>query len=523
MDSPTRQPQAVTLQQVEQPRWKKLFAIAKTPYGFVSRFFRLLLRKYFPTPGPRPSATQEISSSDGLPVVDTQPEGESSEGPVEAPLAQENIPSHSRVLQAIQPEEDSLISAEEQPTRQDNTLSHGRLLQPTQPEDGNLIHGEEQPAQENVPSDDQPVHAETQPEGSGDIPAGSANEDEELQRLRSEYARLLGINEAQSQPEVEIFLTHQESAIRCSMMTAADLRGRLEPLNIMKLTPDHSQGTDDAILQFFVDKRHSFGAACAWATACKRMSRNPLVRPGEITLDKYDEALVSTKVAEDGWVDIYWEDDSNGEVLGRYSTQATYHPRRLWDLCANRVIPFAWLDAMMGFGRIWTISHAWTADMVPTWTHVNEFQWPVPLPRGVCLEQVRLEMLQLGAKFCWLDVLCLRQSANLERNADGARTLAFQRGLARSYLETGREVAPRLWEHLANVELIEESLSPAIVAKITEGVEELQASEALRLVEWKVDVPTIGNVYDKALFVIVYFNGLGRPFQQYRQKCRWRG
>ena len=83
------------------------------------------------------------------------------------------------------------------------------------------------------------------------------------------------------------------------------------------------------------------------------------------------------------------------------------------------------------------------------------------MPDGVMLETLREELLatlddrlpEAGIEYCWLDVLCLRQA-------------------------TGPS-------HL----------------------------EEIRVKEWKVDVPTIGNIYRQAKFVARYMNGLGRQFQ----------
>ncbi|SJL02769.1 uncharacterized protein ARMOST_06105 [Armillaria ostoyae] len=81
-------------------------------------------------------------------------------------------------------------------------------------------------------------------------------------------------------------------------------------------------------------------------------------------------------------------------------------------------------------------------------TPINGYEWPVPMPKDANLDLIRIEMLNLGAQYAWLDVLCLRQ-------------------------EGGK-------------------------------------GEHLRIEEWKVDVPTIGCVYDRALHVVCYFNGLDR-------------
>ncbi len=121
------------------------------------------------------------------------------------------------------------------------------------------------------------------------------------------------------------------------------------------------------------------------------------------------------------------------------------HPRRVWDLCANRVVPY-WVAGVYP----WGISHAWVDEKarVDTMTPINGYEWPVPMPKDANLDLIRIEMLNHGAKYAWLDVLCLRQ-------------------------EGGK-------------------------------------GEDLRLEEWKLDVPTIGWVYF-GVKVVCYFNGLGRP------------
>ncbi|SJL03056.1 uncharacterized protein ARMOST_06401 [Armillaria ostoyae] len=120
-------------------------------------------------------------------------------------------------------------------------------------------------------------------------------------------------------------------------------------------------------------------------------------------------------------------------------------PRRVWDLFSNRVVP--WWVALH---TPWGISHAWldNSHRANVLTPINEHEWPVPIPKDANLDLVRIEMLNLGAEYAWLDVLCLRQ-------------------------EGGRR-------------------------------------EDLRAREWMLDVPNIGNAYllEK---VVCYFNGLGQP------------
>ncbi|KAK0230076.1 hypothetical protein IW262DRAFT_376973 [Armillaria fumosa] len=123
-------------------------------------------------------------------------------------------------------------------------------------------------------------------------------------------------------------------------------------------------------------------------------------------------------------------------------------PRRVWDLCANRVVEWHWL----GLGRrLWAISHAWmdVEERNDVWTPINGYEWPISIPKDANLDLIRIEMLNLGADYVWLDVLCLRQPGG--------------------------------------------------------------PGEHLRMEEWKIDVPTIGYVYRRAGKVVYYFSGLGRP------------
>ncbi|KAK0500943.1 hypothetical protein EDD18DRAFT_1280248 [Armillaria luteobubalina] len=139
-------------------------------------------------------------------------------------------------------------------------------------------------------------------------------------------------------------------------------------------------------------------------------------------------------------------------------------PRRVWDLYSNRVMPW-WLKSRAGKCdrykyRQWPgpISHSWVdeKDRTAVWTPINENQWPAPIPKDADLNLIRIEMLNLGLEYTWLDVLCLRQVGG--------------------------------WR------------------------------EDLRTEEWKLDVPTIGEVYvltNGEVYTqsdtVCYLSGLGRP------------
>ncbi|KAF8429695.1 hypothetical protein EV426DRAFT_526911, partial [Tirmania nivea] len=157
-------------------------------------------------------------------------------------------------------------------------------------------------------------------------------------------------------------------------------------------------------------------------------------------------------------------------------------PRRLWDLKANRVIPFYGKQQPLLRPRLqpfeqdyWAVSHSWTDGMHERSidTPINSHLWPVPMPKGSNLQHVRQELRACGAEYAWLDVVCLRQ-------------------------RSGQEIA---------------------------AMEGFMQENSLREKEWVVDVPTIGNIYRNASGVLRYFNGLGQSFNpdvgSWREPTHW--
>ncbi|GJE96095.1 hypothetical protein PsYK624_122880 [Phanerochaete sordida] len=154
-------------------------------------------------------------------------------------------------------------------------------------------------------------------------------------------------------------------------------------------------------------------------------------------------------------------------VHGTYISNAELPPRRLWDLLSNRIVPFHLVSEGPIPPNIWTVSHSWCHPTArrSIETSINAYQWPVPVP-GVLdddqktqdpdtmttLEHVRVELLNYGAEYAWLDILCIRQRGNPQ-------------------------------------------------------------GEALRAEEWRTDIPTIGYIYSHKLPCVIYFNGLGLPLK----------
>ncbi|KAK0489887.1 hypothetical protein EDD18DRAFT_1417294 [Armillaria luteobubalina] len=182
------------------------------------------------------------------------------------------------------------------------------------------------------------------------------------------------------------------------------------------------------ILKDVIAKNYDFGTAYAflrplWETGNPRKIRDELRKHEGEDRERRQKALVGNQIVSPG-----------------------LRPRRVWDLYSNRVVP-SWIMHK----TIRPISHAWVdeSDRVDVRTPINGREWPVPIPKDTDLNLIRIEMLNVGAEYTWLDVLCLRQK------------------------------------------------------------DEGGPMEDLRVEEWKLDVPTIGAVY-RFTEVVRYLSGLGR-------------
>ena len=271
-------------------------------------------------------------------------------------------------------------------------------------------------------------------------------------------------------------------------------------------------------LSYFVFKNHTFGVVHAWFAAFLGVIRESLVEITDCFNNaaqiqdpeqgreafmaaishfkfplSFDACIEGHDEAVDGIpslpLDIEITTSEHGVQVIKSNIGAIF-PRRIWDICANTVIPATWFtdqtqpNSAGGFTLLRSVpgvipvSHAWVAGRDKTFivTEANQQLWPIPLPRGVLLEDVRGEMIRLGVRYAWLDVFCLRQRA--------------QPALAK-------------------------------VLTISVGSEFVESREKRRLEEWEVDVPTIGAVYSQAHDtgtsggkpVVIFMSGLGRAFQ----------
>ena len=262
-------------------------------------------------------------------------------------------------------------------------------------------------------------------------------------------------------------------------------------------------------LGYFIGKNHTLGVVHAWFAAFLGVTRFSLseiagsLRGTSWVQDPESAAAAISHLKLRMSFDVCMEgyDEAVDGIPSLPSNAATtiikgvqvitdmvpyMYPRRIWDICANTVIPATWFCGRCPFTNrlssgpmgVRPVSHAWVADGDLTFimTAANQQLWPIPLPRGIQLEDVRQEMIRLGVRYAWLDVLCLRQQAQ-----------------------------PALAKNLAT------PVSRELVEK----------REQHRLKEWKTDVPSIGAIYSNpdqhGIYgtgpTVIFMNGLGRPFR----------
>ncbi|PBK89193.1 hypothetical protein ARMGADRAFT_333916 [Armillaria gallica] len=157
------------------------------------------------------------------------------------------------------------------------------------------------------------------------------------------------------------------------------------------LTPSLS-----SLLEACISNKYDFGTVYGylrpiWFDCDLNIIQDSMRTSEETDLEIRREALVNDQITEEG---------------------LTMPPRRVWDLFSNRVVP--WWVALR---TPWGISHAWldNSRRRNVLTPINGRQWPVPIPEDANLDLVRIEMLNLGAEYAWLDVLCLRQKGDRMR------------------------------------------------------------------------------------------------------------
>ncbi|KLO14820.1 hypothetical protein SCHPADRAFT_825728 [Schizopora paradoxa] len=217
---------------------------------------------------------------------------------------------------------------------------------------------------------------------------------------------------------------------------------------------DINYGSLRSRLQSFIKQDLDFGAIYARLRSCWPRDRDHIDARDDAV--KLENGFVEAK--RRGASDVRHRKASTG--VQTINAPHSIKPRRLWDLYANRVVPYHYSYGTQQDAPVWAISHSWTDNMHHLegrlLTSVNGREWRIPLPHDVNLEAVRTELLNLEAEYAWLDVLCIRQASS----------------------------------------------DPA--------------KEVMRKSEWMVDLPTVGAVFDRyAHRVVQYMNGLGRAFEPF--------
>jgi len=246
-------------------------------------------------------------------------------------------------------------------------------------------------------------------------------------------------------------------------------------------------------LSYFIKHNHDFGIVHAWVSAVREWLRFQwhmahqgmkaefgLAGPSAYMGNEDGEVLAGLVAAVlDRRIGIL---DGNPVI----APDGDQRPRRIWDVCANRVVPTTWFPQFtFDSVNLVAISHAWVASAERKYvlTGVNCRTWPVPMPRDVEIDGIRQELLQRNIRFAWLDILCLRQ------------------GIAEDQLP--RDLTP----------------DPSTIA----------ARKSLQSKEWVSDVPLIGAIYRPTVgprssntAILVYLNGVGRPLTFAPGKGNWR-
>ena len=264
-------------------------------------------------------------------------------------------------------------------------------------------------------------------------------------------------------------LTPDQAKVACQDLDKEVLISLLGALvGLDGATLEHLESWMRNDIQYFISHGFDFGLAYAAA----RVAWNDFNSQSDGDVARYRYRWLERAEHLDKARAMEVSKDSAGQELIKapYSVM----PRRVWDLKSNRVVAYSMLHAKsqathmmenpapesaLARPPFWAISHSWTDDMEAIDTPINGYQWPVPLPRNINLEGVRKDLIGLGAEYVWLDVLCLRQH----------------------------------------------SYNPTLAT----------STEQLKQEEWKLDVPTIGNVYRAAERVVRYFNGLGMAFTEH--------
>ncbi len=192
--------------------------------------------------------------------------------------------------------------------------------------------------------------------------------------------------------------------------TPAQVTNNLNEIFNTSLAIDHSPL--QRLLDSFISRGLDFGSIYArirtsWPKGVDDRDKS------NVSLEETLVNRISSIEAYGGICELLREGSIEGPTM---NAPSGIFPRRLWDLHANRVIPSHYsFKHNEVIDQLWAISHVWTSEMDGLEgrldSPVNDHEWPVPIPRGLTLEAVRTELLNMTAEYVWLDVLCLRQKS----------------------------------------------------------------------------------------------------------------
>ena len=250
-------------------------------------------------------------------------------------------------------------------------------------------------------------------------------------------------------------ITSEQSNVRCHKLSEDTLSRSLTAL--VGLNEDAIKAKGQWIqndIRYFVARKFDFGLAYSAARLALKDFNTPPVDSKAISIQRAKWHRHAQRLDEARLNAI--EKDHYSSTLKLIVSPYSIMPRRIWDLKSNRVVDFRMLHAAQSAIKIppeyWAVSHSWTNNMLRNLTLINQCQWPVPLPNDISLDDLRSELIALGAEHIWIDVVCLRQKGGSDPHVQ------------------------------------------------------------LRQDEWALDVPTIGNIYRAASTIVRYFNGLGVRF-----------
>ena len=175
-------------------------------------------------------------------------------------------------------------------------------------------------------------------------------------------------------------------------------------------------------LSYLIAKNHTLGAVHAWFTAFVGVIKDSLfdlaisfnkVSYQDLKHEAFMESIHRIKFRMSFDVCIEGHDEvvdglpslpSNAMITTNEQGMQIIHnsidnmfPRRIWDICANTVIPATWfcgppcpLTGRQGVGTLGVKPRTYIV------TETNPHMWPIPLPKRLLLEDVRGEMIRLG-------------------------------------------------------------------------------------------------------------------------------